>query len=97
LVAAPVLELREMTFRSTLILLVSAACLFAFIYFFESRLPEDSTKRSAARIISGLDSRSIGAVEITRSNNLVVRIQRTNENWQLTNPPYPRKAPELNL
>src|SRR5436190_18607982 len=80
-----------MTFRTTLILLASALGLFAFIYFFESRFAGDSGKGSVARIISDLDPRSIGAIEITGSN-LVVRVQRTNESWQLTNPAYPAQS-----
>ncbi len=80
-----------MTFRTTLVLLAAALGLFVFIYFFESRLPGDSGKAPVARIISDLDPGSISAIEITRSN-LVVRVQRTNENWQITNPVYPAQS-----
>jgi hypothetical protein len=80
-----------MTFRSTFILSACALSLFAFIYFFESRTPDPNIKAAIPRLIPGFDPSTITAVEITRTNALI-RVQRTNDGWQLSSPSYPAQS-----
>lgn len=81
-----------MNFRSTVWLVALALGLLAFIYFIDLRLGRQSEPSQAgARLFPQLDPASVTGVEISRTNR-VIRAELVNDQWQLTNPPYPAQS-----
>jgi len=78
-----------MNAKTTWWLVVLAAGLFAFIFFYEHKLPVmDPKARAAPKLLPAFSTRRITGLEIVRSNQ-VIRVERTNETWALTRPDYP--------
>src|SRR5258706_3323944 len=75
-----------MRWNTTGILLLSAAVLFGCIYFFERRFPaSDEPKPMAPRLIP-INPEAVTAIQLRRTNQFILRAERTNENWNITAP-----------
>ena len=72
----------------TWFLTVLALALFAFIYFFERRLPGTAERIRAPRVLAGIQPQDVTALEITLVGGGVVRAEQTNGSWFLTKPLY---------
>jgi hypothetical protein len=73
----------------TWFLTILALALFAFIYFFERKVPGSADRNAAPRLFATLDPQQIRALEITLPGSGVVRAEQTNGHWFLTKPNYP--------
>ncbi|MDB6020040.1 MAG: hypothetical protein JWR19_4529 [Pedosphaera sp.] len=77
--------------KNTWILLVLAAGLFAFIYFFERHLHQ--TQIVETRVLPGLKVGAVTSVQIYPAGQLEIRANLTNGAWQLAKPlVYPAQA-----
>jgi hypothetical protein len=78
-----------MNAKTTWGLVLLAAGLFAFIFFYERKLPDvDAGAQAPARLLPDFSAPRITSIEIIRSNQ-VIRVERTNGAWWLSNPDYP--------
>jgi Domain of unknown function (DUF4340) len=78
--------------KSTVTLLVAAAALFAFIYWFESPARQQAQIPTDRKIFPDLDIAKITAFEIQKGG-AIIRLEKTNHSWQLTQPvDYPANA-----
>ncbi len=80
-----------MNSRNTWILVILAAGLFAFIYFFESRIkpPEPVVER----VLPGLKAGEVTSIQIQPMNQDAIRVERTNDTWQMVKPViYPAQS-----
>jgi hypothetical protein len=82
--------------KSTLILVVLALALGAFIYFFERHTPDSSARAERAlKLFPEFNPLAVRAVTVTLTN-LELRAERTPRGWRLTAPvAYPAAAPAL--
>jgi hypothetical protein len=72
--------------RKTLVLLVVAGVLAAFIGFVERPLREARLAIADTRVFPMLQPSSISAVEVQIPGRAVLRVERTNATWELTKP-----------
>lgn len=79
----------------TWILVTAALCLYAFIYFFERRIPGSAERRAPQRVLPIDAPQEIQAIEVVLSPTAVVRAERTNGVWMLTEPRYPARQAAL--
>jgi hypothetical protein len=80
-----------MNSKSTLVWLVIAAALFAFIFAFEHFLRPPTTEVST--ILPNLQPSSVTSVQVIPANALEIRADRTNNTWLLTKPiAYPAQT-----
>jgi len=82
-----------MNWKTTWALLVAAALLFGFIALFERRpdAPKDSATGSARLLPIQPDK--ITSISLRRTNQFVLRVERTNQTWNLTSPiAYPAQG-----
>ena len=80
-----------MNSKNTLVWLVVAAALFAFIFAFEHFLRPHGTEMSA--ILPDLQPATVTSVQVFPANALEIRADRTNGTWQLTKPiTYPAQS-----
>jgi hypothetical protein len=75
-----------MKWTNTSWLLLSAAVLFGFIYFFERQIPETGAAAAPAPRLIPIKPEEITAVQLRRTNQFVVRAERTNQSWNITAP-----------
>ena len=84
-----------MNSKSTHYLTILALAVFAYIFFFE-RHTLDTRKRAErqTKLFPEFDAGKVSSVEIIRSNSVgVIRVERTNDQWQLTRPVvYPAQS-----
>lgn len=73
----------------TWFLTIVALALFAFIYFFERKVPGSADRSTAPRVFATLEPQQVTALEITLPGNGVMRAEQTNGHWFLTRPLYP--------
>src|SRR5256885_3663246 len=73
-----------MNSKGTFYLTVLALGVFAYIFFFE-RHALDTEQRAQLKLFPDFDAGKVASVEILRSNS-VIRVERTNDQWQLTRP-----------
>jgi hypothetical protein len=87
-----------MNFKTTAWLAGLATSLFLFIFLYERHLPEfDASSVAADSLLPGFDPASVWAIELTRSNRLVLRAERTNDAWTLSAPiRYPAQQTTIN-
>jgi Domain of unknown function (DUF4340) len=70
--------------KNTWMLVLLAAALFAFIYFFERHIvPKEPEVR---RLIPGLDTNAVTSIEIQPHGQFPIRVERVSGGWQLTKP-----------
>src|SRR5882762_6752639 len=75
-----------MRWNTTWMLLLAAVVLFAFIYFFERSLPSsDAPTPPPPRLVS-IKPEEVTAVQLRRTNHFVLRVERTNQTWNITSP-----------
>jgi hypothetical protein len=80
-----------MNSRNTCILVILAAGLFAFIYFFESRIkaPEPVVEK----VLPGFKAGEVTSIQIQPMKQDAIRVERTNGAWQLAKPVvYPAQS-----
>ena len=77
--------------KNTLLLVVFAAALFAFIFFFERHVhPPEPV---AIRVMPDFKAAEVTTVQIQLAGQLEIRAERTNGSWQLTKPlVYPAQS-----
>lgn len=75
-----------MKWTNTWWLLASAAVLFAFICFFERQFPATGMPAAAASRLILIKPEEINAVQLRRTNQFIVRAERTNQTWNITAP-----------
>ena len=75
-----------MKWTNTWWLLASAAVLFAFICFFERQFPATGMPAAAASRLVLIKPEEINAVQLRRTNQFIVRAERTNQTWNITAP-----------
>jgi hypothetical protein len=77
--------------RKTKWLVLLAAGLFTFIFFYERKRPgANSETQAPAKLLPSFSARMTSAIEIVRSN-LTIRVVRTNDAWALA-PSYPAQT-----
>ncbi|MGZ8921451.1 MAG: hypothetical protein ACXW3L_10725, partial [Limisphaerales bacterium] len=74
--------------KLTWILTMLAVVLFAFIYFFERKVPGSAERNTPPRLVA-IEPQDVTALEITLPGGGVVRAEQTNGAWFLTKPRYP--------
>ncbi|MGZ8899781.1 MAG: DUF4340 domain-containing protein [Limisphaerales bacterium] len=74
--------------KLTWILTMLAVVLFAFIYFFERKVPGSAERNTPPRLVA-IEPQDVTALEITLPGGGVVRAEQTNGVWFLTKPRYP--------
>lgn len=74
-----------MNSKSTWFWAVTAAVLFAFIFFFE-RQHKTPPELSPAKLFASLKIADVTAVSVAPAHELEIRAERTNDAWQLTKP-----------
>jgi len=67
-------------------LLLAAVVLFTFIYFFERTLPSSDAPAAPPPRLVSIQPQEVTAVQLRRTNHFVLRVERTNETWNLTAP-----------
>ena len=65
-----------------------ALALFAFIFFFERKVPGTAERNVSPRLLA-IDPQEVTALEVTLASGGVVRAEQTNGTWFLTKPRYP--------
>jgi hypothetical protein len=76
-------------------LFAGAVCLFALIYFFERKLPSSAERHQAKPVLPITSAADIQSIEVTLSPGALVRAEKTNGVWMLTEPRYPAKQVAL--
>jgi hypothetical protein len=76
-------------------LTATALALFAFIYFFERKIPSTAERNTAPRLLPGVAPQDITAIEVAFTNGAVVRAEQTNGTWFLAKPGYPAQQSDL--
>jgi hypothetical protein len=85
-----------MNFKHTWLWLLMAGGLLAFILFFQRHGPLPPA--SASRILPGLKPTAVTSVQIAARGQLPLRVERTNDTWQLTEPlPYPAQSASVEM
>ncbi len=85
-----------MNSKNTLVWLVVAAALFAFIFAFEHFLRPNGAERSA--ILPDLQPATVTSVQVIPANALEIRADRTNGAWLLTRPiVYPAQSTAVEI
>jgi hypothetical protein len=79
----------------TWILVTAALCLYGFIYFFERRIPSSAERRAPQRVLPIDTAQEIQTIEVVLSPTAVLRAERTNGSWVLTEPRYPARQSAL--
>ena len=74
-----------MNWKSTWLLLALAAVLFAFIYVVERHTGATSTVQPPQHLVP-LKPAEVTILQLRRTNQLILRVEKTNENWNLTVP-----------
>ena len=82
-----------MTWKTTSGLLLAAALLLGFILLVERRgTPPEEGARHETRLVS-IKPENVTAVQLRRTNQFVLRAERTNQGWSITSPiVYPAQA-----
>src|SRR3954468_18618119 len=75
-----------MRWNTTWMLLLGAGGLFVFIYFFERTLPSSNDPTPAPARIVGIKPEEVTAIQLRRTNQFLLRVERTNQSWNLTSP-----------
>jgi hypothetical protein len=73
-----------MNFKRTWIWVLIAACLFAFIFFFERHAKKKDGTPS--KVFPGLNAKEIHQIQAMPRGQLAIRAERTNGTWRLTQP-----------
>jgi len=82
--------------RTTWLLVVLAAGLFAFIALFERHLHPSGEAALPSRILPQLNAAAVTSIQVRPGNQLEICVERTNNTWQLTKPlVYPAHAPSV--
>ncbi len=80
--------------RNTFILVVLAAGLFAFIFFFERHIKK--AEPETPKVLPGLKASEVTSIEIRPGQSETIRLERTNGEWELTSPiVYPAQGPAV--
>jgi hypothetical protein len=79
----------------TWILVTAALCLYAFIHFFERKIPSSAERRVPRRVLPIDTAQEIQMIEVVLSPTAVVRAERTNGVWMLSEPRYPARQAAL--
>lgn len=74
--------------KLTWVLTILALALFAFIYFFERKVPGTAERNTPPRLVP-MEPQDVTALEVTLAGGGVVRAEQTNGTWFLTRPLYP--------
>ncbi len=83
-----------MNYRNTWFWVAVAAVLFAFILLFHPTKPKAPS--GPAKVLPGLKAAAVTAVEVMPKGKLEIRVDRTNDTWQLTRPlPYPAQSASI--
>jgi Domain of unknown function (DUF4340) len=76
-----------MNSKTTRCLVLLAAGLFAFIFFYERRLPNNEHRQAlAAKLFPRFDPAKVTRVEVIRPGGNTLRVERTGRTWSLTVP-----------
>src|SRR5215207_467130 len=74
------------TWKSTWSLVGAAALLFAFIYFFERRVAPTNAPTPPPSALLKFKPSEVTVIQLRRTNQFVLRAERTNQNWNITAP-----------
>ena len=75
-----------MRWNTTWVLLLSAALLFGFIYFVDRRLSATSEPAPPPSALVSIKPEDITAIQVRRTNQFLLRAERTNQSWTITSP-----------
>ena len=83
-----------MSWRTTWLLFTVAVLLGAFIFFFERHVTPGGVRADEGpRKLLNLRPNEVTSVQLKRTNQLLLRVERTNEAWRLTSPvEYPAQG-----
>src|SRR3954468_20316997 len=82
-----------MTWKTTWLLLGSAALLFVFLVLFEGRAGKRSDVSAAQTKLVPINPESVTAIQLRRTNQFILRVERTNQTWNVTAPiSYPAQG-----
>ncbi len=83
--AAPPLKPLRMKTRNTIVLLLFAVGVFAFIHFYESKLPSTQEAADQQKHVVNLDRDKITGITLTNNEEKIV-LQKTDGKWMMTAP-----------
>ncbi len=75
-----------MKLRSTIWLLVVAACLYAFIHFYVAKKPGTREEAEQSRYVTSFDRGDVDGFTIYRGGELVVELSMRDGKWEVTRP-----------
>src|SRR5947209_2683654 len=82
-----------MRWKTTWVLLLSAAVLFGFIYFVDQRLSSSNEPPAPPSTLVSIKPEEITAIQVRRTNQFLLRADRTNQSWRITAPiNYPAQS-----
>jgi len=82
-----------MRWKTTWVLLLSAAVLFGFIYFVDQRLSSSNEPPPPPSTLVSIKPEEITAIQVRRTNQFLLRADRTNQSWMITAPiNYPAQS-----
>jgi len=82
-----------MRWKTTWVLLLSAAVLFGFIYFVDRRFSSTNEPPPPPSALLSIKPEEITAIQVRRTNQFLLRAERTNQGWTITAPiTYPAQS-----
>src|ERR1041384_7729243 len=82
-----------MRWNTTWVLLLSAVVLFGFIYFVDRRFSPTGEPAPPPAALISIKPQEITAVQVRRTNQFLLRAERTNQSWTITAPlNYPAQS-----
>jgi len=82
-----------MTWKTTWLLLGSAALLLGFIVLFDGRAGKRTDVSAVQSKLVPISPESVTAIQLHRTNQFIVRVERTNQGWSVTAPiSYPAQS-----
>src|SRR5439155_13414203 len=86
LVAAAQVNALRMRWNTTWVLLLGAVLLFGFIYFVDRRFSSTGEPPPPPSALISIKPEEITAIQVRRTNQFVLRAERTNQSWLITGP-----------
>src|SRR2546421_2074696 len=82
-----------MRWKTTWVLLLSAVLVFGLIYFVDPRFSRTGEPPPAPSALVSIKPEEITAIQVRRTNQFLLRAERTNQSWTITDPiSYPAQS-----
>src|SRR5438132_5270127 len=85
-----------MRWNTTWVLLLSAVVLFGFIYFVDRQFSSSNEPAPPSSALISIKPEEINAIQVRRTNQFLLRAERTNQSWTITAPiNYPAQSESI--